>query len=236
MTKPAGPSPGWYSDPQSRERLRFWDGEGWTEQHRARQDLDGGRGETSPSRSSSPSTRGWIVTIAAALLLIVIVGVVVTSHHRSPSGADHVAGPAPTSIPGLCTYPEPRPSASEVLWWFSVNQKLPSVATPEVRATVPAGGCSAAAFRDKRVEDALNFVIAMPNADQAATLAQNLGGATFASYQYVVELDSRLGSFEPEYESSLAAYVRFIEPPPTPSSTQVPAQNPRKVLTSRNAR
>lgn len=213
----ASPVPGWYADPHFPDGLRFWDGQRWTENRRPSGDPVASQG---PPRRQQP----WRGIVAAIVGLAVIIGLVVvlTHHGGSTSRATSPAATKPQPIPAACSDPEPRPGASDVLWWFSVHGKLPSVAKPKVRATIPAGGCSAEAFTDSRVGSATSVVVSMPTADQATALAQSIGGSAFAEGQYVVELNPRLQSFADAYKASLAAFVKANTLPTTPGGSASP--------------
>ncbi|MDQ1403927.1 MAG: hypothetical protein QOG03_2243 [Actinomycetota bacterium] len=84
-----GHVPGWYADPDGGNRLRYWDGRGWTEQRRELPEWGHATGDGPPP----PKARRWFsITIAvAAIVGVIITALVMRSVGQRPPRTIHDA-------------------------------------------------------------------------------------------------------------------------------------------------
>lgn len=61
-------SPGWYTDPDSPSELRYWDGDGWTDDRRDKPDWLGPDGDVTPKSSRSTRRIFTILAVIGVLL------------------------------------------------------------------------------------------------------------------------------------------------------------------------
>lgn len=123
------PEPGWYDDPKATDKLRWWDGQTWSEQTRPRAPYELSEvGRPDPvvvppataavadkSAGRKPWYRRWWAITAAVLIALAIVGSVVP--HDEPSSVDAASSKAESDAssvtasasPSATTAVEPEP-------------------------------------------------------------------------------------------------------------------------------
>lgn len=137
--------PGWYPDPAQPDRLRYWDGSGWTMQTSARavvEDAASGFNRTqtavlprtmprsSPHRQpAKPGPAGWLIVLGALVTAALAVGIAVLvsgGNSRKPSTA--VTAPPAATTPTVAGCPNPLPASASpaaVAYVHALNMAAP---------------------------------------------------------------------------------------------------------------
>src|SRR5215471_1756643 len=101
----ADPQAGWYEDPDSSGKLRFWDGTVWTDRFRDAPPV-AQRARRVPTRMR--------VLVGVIALAIVLIAVLLSRRGSSGPGAGATATTTPRSVPDICNEPEARPYATDL--------------------------------------------------------------------------------------------------------------------------
>ncbi len=138
--------PGWYPDPAQPDRLRLWDGNGWTTQTSGPIVLDSAASglrhpytavlprttphRPPPRRPAGPGPAAWMSVLAAVVAIALAVGAVVLvsgGHSRKPSAS--ATGPrlsTPTAtVPGCPNPLPPGASATAAAYVHALNMAAP---------------------------------------------------------------------------------------------------------------
>ncbi|MCB0917139.1 MAG: DUF2510 domain-containing protein [Actinobacteria bacterium] len=90
----SNPMPGWYPDPESPGRQRFWDGQQWTEA-RAYPASEMGASQPSKSSGSGSGPWPWIVALLIIAIVILLAAWLISSLTSGEKG-DRTSTPVPT--------------------------------------------------------------------------------------------------------------------------------------------
>jgi hypothetical protein len=220
---------GWYPDPMVSDRLRLWDGEGWTERTQP------WNPPPAPDDSRRRRRRRMLVEGAGLGFVLLVTGPSALPSWgiparpslpaSSPSDAAGATSAPPTTSPPAvtvdCRLAASRPSPARVVGWLTAHGLA---ASPSAAPPLPAGACGVAGFTDAHGPGS-NVVIAYPDpraADAAAATPPAppaVAPLTVVQGIYVLALDPGLADQRAGYQAQLVAYVSASSPDVVPATT-----------------